>query len=88
MPELSRFYGIVIRMYFNDTGQHSLPHFHVSYADAEAVYLLDGTLIDGELPPKQDKLVVAWAALHEQELEENWRLATTTGECYRIAPLR
>ncbi|WP_461546695.1 DUF4160 domain-containing protein [Senegalimassilia anaerobia] len=42
----------------------------------------------GKIPPKQEKLLLAWIALHEQELQENWYLANSTGECYRIPPLR
>lgn len=88
MPELSRFYGIVVRMYFDDDQQHSLPHVHVYYGGMDASYSLQGKLLGGKIPPKQEKLLLAWIALHEQELQENRYLANSTGECYRIPPLR
>lgn len=88
VPELSRFYGIVVRMYFDDDGKHSLPHLHVFYGSMDASYSLQGKRLGGKIPPKQEKLLLAWMALHEQELVENWYLAKTTGECYRIPPLR
>lgn len=66
MPELSRFFGIIIRMYWND---HNPPHFHARCGDQEAVISL-ATLgvIDGQLPPRQLGMVVEWAALHRAEL--------------------
>ena len=88
MPELSRFYGIVVRMYFDDDQQHSLAHIHVYYGSMDASYSLQGKLLGGKIPPKQEKLLLAWIALHEQELQENRYLANSTGECYRIPPLR
>ena len=75
MPELSRFYGIVITMYSEADGNHSLPHIHVRYGNMRAVYSLQGDLLRGKMPSKQHKLVLAWMALHEQELQENWFLA-------------
>lgn len=75
MPELSRFYGIVITMYSEAGGNHSLPHIHVRYGNMRAVYSLQGDLLRGKMPSKQHKLVLAWMALHEQELQENWFLA-------------
>lgn len=74
MPELSRFYGIVITMYSEAGGNHSLPHIHVRYGNMRAVYSLQGDLLRGKMPSKQHKLVLAWMALHEQELQENWYL--------------
>ena len=75
VPELSRFYGIVITMYSEADGNHSLPHIHVRYGNMRAVYSLQGDLLRGKMPSKQHKLVLAWMALHEQELQENWFLA-------------
>lgn len=88
MPELSRFFGISITMNHDDVGQHRSPHFHARYGEYEASVSLDGTVLAGGLPSKQAKLVAAWAVLHERELEENWRLAQTHGNCFRIDPLR
>ena len=88
MPELSRFYGIVITMYSEADGNHSLPHIHVRYGNMRAVYSLQGELLRGKMPSKQHKLVLAWMALHELELQENWYLASSKCACYRIPPLK
>ena len=55
MPELSRFYGIIIKMYFNDVQQHHKPHIHAFYGDYEAVIAVDGELLAGSIPAKQLK---------------------------------
>lgn len=65
MPELCRFYNIVIKMIYSDDDQHHKPHFHVYYAEYEASVGVDGELLAGSLPVKQLKLVQAWAAIHE-----------------------
>lgn len=61
MPELCRFFNIVIKMIFSDNTQHHKPHFHVYYAEYEAAVGIDGELLAGSLPVKQLKLVQAWA---------------------------
>ena len=58
MPELSRFYGIIIKMYFNDTQQHHKPHIHAFYGDYEAVVAVDGDLLAGSIPAKQLKIII------------------------------
>ena len=85
MPEISRFLGIVIRMYFND---HNPPHFHVEYNQYSAAVLIEtlGTM-EGKAPPKVLSLVVEWASLHQAELLDNWESIRTTGEYRRIEPL-
>lgn len=88
MPELARFYGIVIKMIFNDNGQHNKPHFHVYYGEYEASVGVDGELLAGSLPIKQLRLVQAWAAIHEDELYQAWNNAVR-GEAFgKIAPLQ
>ena len=67
VPELSRFYGIIVTMYVEVGSPHSLPHIHAKYADKKAVYSLEGQVLRGRLPIKQHKLRQAWIALHEQE---------------------
>lgn len=70
MPEISRFFGIIIRMYWPD---HAPPHFHAKYGEYEGFYRIeDGTPIQSSLPHKQDRLVQAWAIIHAEELLENW----------------
>ena len=68
MPELSRFYGIILKMLYSDNDQHHKPHFHVYCNGYEASIGIDGELLAGSLPVKQLKLVQAWAAIHEDEL--------------------
>jgi hypothetical protein len=73
MPELSRFFGIIIRMYMEVGGRHHLPHFRAYYQDDVAVYGLDPIeLIAGSLPRRQRRLVEAWAELHQAELIAAW----------------
>jgi uncharacterized iron-regulated membrane protein len=73
MPELSRFFGIVIRMFAEAGGPHHNAHFHAYYQDDAAVFSIDPVeAIDGRLPPRQTRLVQAWAELHQDELLANW----------------
>lgn len=85
MPTISMFYGILIRMYYDD---HNPPHIHAIYNDTEAVYELDGNIIEGKLPNKQRKLVEAWISIHEEELRANWELAKSGEQLFRIEPLK
>ncbi len=72
MPEISRFYGIIIYMYIND---HNPPHFHARYNEFEAtISINDFALLKGKLPAKAYTLVIEWALLHQDELIENWGL--------------
>lgn len=74
MPELSRFFGIVIRMYWEANAPHHRPHFHAYYQDAVAIYGIDQVeLITGSLPRRQQRLVEAWAELHQKELTNDWQ---------------
>lgn len=75
-------------MYAETGSRHSLPHIHVRYGDMKAVYSLQGELLQGKLPLKQGRLLLAWMSLHEQELQENWYLAMNKCACYRIPPLK
>ncbi|MBQ2670600.1 MAG: DUF4160 domain-containing protein [Alphaproteobacteria bacterium] len=88
MPELSRFYNIIIKMLYSDNSQHHKPHFHVFYAGYEASVGIDGELIVGSLPVKQLKLVQAWAAIHEEELYKAWNNAVRNIPFDKIAPLK
>ena len=86
MPTISMFYGIIIRMFNN--GEHNPPHFHASYQDYNAVFNMEGELIEGDMPKKQCKLISAWAEIHMDELLVNWELAMNEQPPYKIEPLR
>ena len=73
MPELSRFFGIIIRMYMEVGGPHHLPHFHAYYQNETAVFCIDPIqLIAGSLPRRQQRLVESWAEMHQAELAADW----------------
>jgi len=73
MPELSRFYGIIIRMFMEAGAQHHILHFHAYYQDFTALFSIDQIdLIAGQFPKKQQRLVEAWAELHKNELKDDW----------------
>jgi hypothetical protein len=85
MPVISRFFGIVIRMYFLD---HAPPHFHAAYGGAEAQIRIEPVgLLSGALPARALALVVEWATLHQAELAENWRRLHTDEPPLAIPPL-
>ena len=85
MPELCRFLGIIITMYFRD---HAPPHFHVRYGDIKVSIDIETlNVIDGKLPPRVRGLVIEWATLHQDELRENWKRACEEKELLAIKPL-
>lgn len=88
MPELCRFYSIVVKMIYNDDDQHHKPHFHVYYNEYEASVAVDGELLAGRLPVKQLRLIQAWAAIHEDELYQAWNNAVRSLPFHKIEPLR
>lgn len=86
MPTISTFFGIVIRMYYDD---HSPPHFHAYYAEHDAELAIDTLeVLQGKLPKRALALVLEWAAEHREELRENWNLAAKHETLNRIEPLR
>jgi hypothetical protein len=89
LPELSRFFGIIIRMYAEPDASHHRSHFHVYYQNHMAVYSIDPVeMLSGTLPRRQQRLVEAWAELHQGELLENWERLQAGQFPYKIAPLR
>ena len=73
MPELSRFFGIVVRMFTEVGGQHHVAHFHAYWQDEVAVISIEPVdVIAGSLPTRQRRLVEAWAELHQRELLDDW----------------
>ena len=89
MPEITRFFGIIIRMYAEPSAPHHRPHFHAHYQNTIAIYAIDSIeMIDGALPQRQQRLVEAWAELHQGELRDNWERLQAGQLPYKIAPLR
>jgi hypothetical protein len=89
MPELSRFFGIIIRMYAEVSAPHHEPHLHAYYQDDVAIYTLDPVaLIAGYLPTRQRRLVEEWVALHQTELLMPWEQLQTGHKPSPIEPLR
>lgn len=85
MPEVSRFLGIVITMYFND---HGPPHFHVRYEEFRASIRIDKLeLLEGRLPARVLGLVKEWAEAHQAGLMENWQSLATHGTLRKLEPL-
>ena len=85
MPELSRFFGIVIGIFYRE---HGRPHFHAVYGEFEAVIDIEtGTVISGELPKRALSLVSEWRSDHTRELQENWELARQHQPLKKIPPL-
>jgi hypothetical protein len=89
MPEISRFYGIVIRMFVEVGSPHHRPHFHAYYQDAVGVFGVDAIEhIGGSLPRPQQRLVEAWAEIHQIELLANWSLLQSGRPPVKIEPLK
>ena len=85
MPEVARFYGIVVRIFYNE---HPPPHFHVQYADSQASVRIEfPTVIAGNLPARALGLVMEWASLRQEELRRAWGQAEALAPIDRIAPL-
>lgn len=85
MPEICRFFGIVIAIFYDD---HNPPHFHARYGDNKAVVKIDDlSILDGFLPPRVLGLVMEWAAIHKEELLKDWDLARESKPLIPIKPL-
>jgi len=85
MPEICRFFGIIIRMFFSE---HDPPHFHAEYQGRKAVFDFSGNIMKGSLNSKTAiRLVREWIDLRLGELEEDWELARAGKEIKKIAPL-
>ncbi|MFN2399109.1 MAG: DUF4160 domain-containing protein [Gemmatimonadaceae bacterium] len=88
MPELSRFFGIIVRMFAEVGGQHHVAHFHAYWQDHVAVISIDPIdVIAGSLPTRQRRLVEAWAELHQQELLDDWNRLQNGQHPIPIEPL-
>jgi hypothetical protein len=82
MPEVARFYGIVIKVFFGD---HPPPHFHAIYGEYNALVSIESLeIIEGDLPTRAQKLVLEWATLYQQDLLQMWN----TQEFRTLPPLK
>lgn len=88
MPALSMFFGIIVRMQSEMGGKHKKPHIHALYGDDEIVVTVEGEILEGSFPNKQMKLLLAWIAIHEDELRANWELLSNGEGYFKIEPLR
>jgi hypothetical protein len=89
MPEICRFFGIIIRMFAEPNEPHHRPHFHAYYQNHSGVIGIDTIeIIGGSLPQRERRFVEAWAELHQGELRENWERLQSGKMPYKIAPLR
>ncbi|NPV02922.1 MAG: DUF4160 domain-containing protein [Brevinematales bacterium] len=84
MPEICRFLGIAIYIYYRD---HSPPHFHAVYNQYEIKIELETGIIEGTFPRHALKAVLEWYELHRDELHEDWELATARSPLKKITPL-
>jgi hypothetical protein len=86
MPYISMFFGIIIRMFYND---HPPPHFHAEYQGQRGIFDFDGNLQQGSFRSRTaQRLIKEWASQHRDELEENWNNMREGKAFTRIAPLR
>ncbi len=85
MPQISRFFGIIISMFYDE---HNPPHFHASYGEYQAeISINDLTVLVGKLPSRALGLVVEWASMHQEELMNNWRSIENGDLISKIPPL-
>ena len=85
MPTISAFYGILIRMFFND---HAPPHFHARYGEFEATIEIGSwQILQGKLPGRALMLVQEWAMIHKEELQRDWELCRNNTQPAKIDPL-
>ena len=85
MPEISRFLGIIIAMFYKD---HNPPYFHVRYSEYKATIEIENLVIlSGKLPPRVYGLVIEWASMHKDELMDDWERAEKLQKLNKIAPL-
>ena len=82
------FFGIIVRMYYAPK-EHNPPHIHVYYQDSKAVVnILNCDLMEGELPTKQFRFVVAWIEIHKDELSADWKLCQNGEKPFPVEPLK
>ena len=88
MPIISQFYGISIKIYFEEGKRHHKEHIHIFYNEYIATYDLKGNMLNGKLPKRQRKMVEGWIAIHELELNNLWKEIQNNGKYFKIEPLK
>ncbi|MFW5640705.1 MAG: DUF4160 domain-containing protein [Thermodesulfobacteriota bacterium] len=84
MPEICRFYGIIIFMNYND---HSPPHFHAKYEDQEIIMEIRSGIVKGKMSKRALRMIFEWAEIHQETLMNNWQLARERKQLQKIPPL-
>ncbi len=85
MPTISIFYGIIIKMFFDD---HAPPHFHAEYGEYELVIAINPIkIVNGDAPKRVKSMVLEWTALHQEELLKDWELCKNLQSPLPIEPL-
>lgn len=87
MPIVSQFYGIIIKMYFNEDTGHHMPHLHAEYAEFHGVFDFRGKMLEGNIPNKQRKMIEVWIGLHIEELFALWKAMQEHDDFFKINPL-
>ena len=85
MPEICRFFGIIITMFADD---HNPPHFHIRYGNYKATITIDKGIVTGQMPRNALNHVFRWLDLHRDELMENWKRLQNGEQAEKINPLR
>ncbi|ACF42530.1 DUF4160 domain-containing protein [Pelodictyon phaeoclathratiforme] len=89
MPTISMFFGILISIFYGDDEQHHTPHVHARYqGKSVSIAIEDGSLLAGNIPHRQLRMVQVWIDIHREELMADWELACAGEEPFRIAPLQ
>jgi hypothetical protein len=84
MPEISRFLGIVISIYYNE---HNPPHFHAEYGEFQITVEIESGIVNGKFPRRALKAVLEWYVLHQEELMQDWELSVKGKPLNKIKPL-
>ncbi len=87
MPLISQFYGILIYMYRELGEHHNKPHIHIKYNEYEMSMTVNGDILNGKLPKKQQKLVEAWIEIHKDEIKASWYALNNDDEVIKIKGL-
>jgi hypothetical protein len=84
MPEISRFYGIIIYMFYND---HQPPHFHAKYQEFDILIEIETGIVKGQMPKRALKLIFDWLEEHKADLMINWQNSINREPLNKIQPL-